>query len=86
MMLYGLVNHKRLNFFWATGLNKVATLCVKKASWPGQNKMGKLLAKLKEELLEAQKMQLRSGNHSSQKQGANQEENGKVESDYNYED
>ena len=71
--------------FWATGLNKEATLCVKKASWPGQNKMGKLLAKLKEELLEAQKMQLRSGNRSSQKQGANQEENSEVESDYDYE-
>ena len=44
--------------------------------------MGKLLAKLKEELLEAKKMQLRSGNRSSQKQGANQEENSEVESDY----
>ena len=71
--------------FWATGLNKEATLYVKKASWPGQNKMGKLLAKLKEELLEAQKMKLRSGNRSSQKQGANQEENSEVKSDYDYE-
>ena len=40
--------------------------------------MGKLLVKLMEE--EAQKMQLRSGYCSSQKQGANQEENKKIES------
>ena len=71
--------------FWATGLTKTATMCVKKAAWPGKNKMGKILAKLKEELLEVQKMQLRSGNKNSQKQD-NNEVCSDGESEYNYGD
>ena len=72
--------------FWATGLSKDVTMCVKKASWPGKNKMGKILAKLKEELLEAQKRQLRSGNKGSQRPDNNNDVCSDGESEYNYGD
>ena len=36
------------DLFWSTGLNKDVTMCVKKSSWPGKNRMGKLLSTVKE--------------------------------------
>ena len=72
--------------FWATGLHKQNSLCVKKASWPGKNKMGKLLSIIKEEIFETQKKKLRSKNRNTQKHATSQIENSDGESDYYYED
>ena len=72
--------------FWSTGLNKEITLRVKKASWPGKNRMGKLLSTLREEIQDSQKKKAgtRSTTRNSQKQ--NQDHVYNSESDYGYED
>ena len=38
------------DLYWSTGLSKTETLVVKKASWPGKNRMGKLLNIVKESI------------------------------------
>ena len=40
------------DLFWSTGLNKEVTMTVKKSSWPGKNRMGKLLSTVKEIILD----------------------------------
>ena len=32
------------DLFWSTGLSKEVTMVVQKSSWPGKNRMGKLLS------------------------------------------
>ena len=40
------------DLFWSTGLTKEQCLVVKKSAWPGKNRMGKILAALKERVIE----------------------------------
>ena len=41
------------DLFWSTGLSKEVTMVVKKSSWPGKNRMGKLLSTVKEAIFDS---------------------------------
>ena len=62
------LQHVPGELFWSTGLNKEITLCVKKASWPGKNRMRKLLSTIREEIQDSQKKKAstRLTTHNSQ--------------------
>ena len=63
------------DIFWSTGLNKEECLCVKKNHWPGQNRMGKLLSAIRDQLLQSKKKKKK--NSSSNNDSGD-------ESEYNY--
>ena len=77
------------DLFWSTGLNKTQCLSVKKSSWPGKNNMGKLLTKLRDNLLDANRKKARSNTrntqNSSQASSTVNEESG-AESEYCYDE
>lgn len=67
-----IVEAVRGDFYWSSGLNKTDTLNTKLKYWPGENKMGSILMKIKTDILNAEQsnytQQTRQKTSNSQKE------------------
>ena len=74
------------DLFWSSGLNKEQVLRVKKNSWPGKNRMGKLLTDLRAKIVKESSSKGRSM-RKTQNGGQSQNQDGsESESEYNFSD
>ena len=71
------------DFFWSAGLNKCDILKVKKNSWPGQNRMGKLLMDIRAKVAK-EKPQKSSQRRKNQGKTTSSQTNDRSESESDY--
>ena len=75
--------------YWSSGLNKEQVLRVKKNSWPGKNRMGKLLSDLRAKLIKESSSKGRIIKHTRKLQNGSQsqtQDKSDSESEYNFSD